>query len=97
MDTGTELHSLGFITADETARLLNLKNAGTVRNWRSAGKGPPYVRLNGRLIVYKRDDVLAWLNARRVVPEDEARPTMIHGTTRARHGTRHRRSARSTP
>lgn len=87
------LHALGYITVEETAQLLNLKNAGTVRNWRSQGKGPPYVRLHSRLIVYKHDDVLTWMDSHRVVPEAEARPTMIHGSTRANRGNRRKRAA----
>lgn len=34
-------------------------SARTLANWRSAGMGPPFVKIGGA-IVYKRDDVEAW-------------------------------------
>lgn len=35
----------------------------TVRNWRSLGKGPAFVRVTERLVVYRVCDVEAWLAA----------------------------------
>lgn len=39
--------------------------AGTWRNWRSAGVGPPYLKVRGR-VLYKRQDVLDFIEAGRV-------------------------------
>jgi hypothetical protein len=33
---------------------------GTLANWRSAGKGPPYVKLGGR-VYYRRGDLEHWI------------------------------------
>lgn len=44
----------------------------TLEAWRSQGKGPPYVRLHGR-IVYRLRDLEAWLEARVVDPAEPPR------------------------
>lgn len=33
----------------------------TLANWRTAGTGPRFTRLNGRMIRYRRSDLQAWL------------------------------------
>jgi hypothetical protein len=40
---------------------------GTLKNWRSRGLGPPYVKVGGRT-VYHRPDLDEWMLARLVVP-----------------------------
>lgn len=35
----------------------------TVRNWRTQGKGPRYVKLCGRLVRYRPEDVQAFIEA----------------------------------
>jgi len=42
----------------------------TMRLWRSQGKGPRYIRLEGR-VVYSVSDLRAWLEARGVDPEQD--------------------------
>ena len=42
----------------------------TLSRWRRQGKGPAYVRLPGR-IVYRKQDLDAWIAACRVVPVRE--------------------------
>ncbi|MBX3429979.1 MAG: helix-turn-helix domain-containing protein [Hyphomonadaceae bacterium] len=32
---------------------------GTLRNWRAAKKGPPYLKI-GKAVLYRRDDLTAW-------------------------------------
>ena len=57
-----------------TNTLLNAAEAGTylggerkplsyqtLANWRTAGNGPRFTRLNGRMIRYLRNDLDAWL------------------------------------
>ena len=34
----------------------------TLANWRTAGNGPKFARLNGRMIRYRRSDLDAWLS-----------------------------------
>jgi hypothetical protein len=46
-------------TEQFTAASLDVSVSG-MRKWRAQGKGPPYLRL-GRLIRYRRLDVMRWL------------------------------------
>jgi DNA-binding transcriptional MerR regulator len=54
------------LTPGAVAKLLRITE-GTLRNWRSQGLGPPYLKL-GAGVVYRRADVLAWIEAQRVIP-----------------------------
>lgn len=53
----------------DDAELRAIAPAGTLRNWRSAGAGPPFYKLSrgkaGR-VAYYGADLLAWLETRRV-------------------------------
>lgn len=40
--------------------------AKTLRSWRDRGEGPPYIRVNGRLVRYRVGDVDAWLDKQTV-------------------------------
>ena len=40
----------------------------TLRNWRCLGKGPRYLKLNGRAIRYRVSDLLAWAEQYTVTP-----------------------------
>jgi len=67
MTTSSVLHLPGrCLSADEAAQYLNLSRQ-TLDNWRPAGKGPPYCRLEGR-VVYRLNDLDAWLESRREEP-----------------------------
>jgi len=37
----------------------------TLANWRSVGRGPAYITVSRRLVLYRRSDIEAWLAARR--------------------------------
>jgi predicted DNA-binding transcriptional regulator AlpA len=39
------------------------------RKYRQLGIGPPYIKISARCVRYRRADVLAWLEARRVRPD----------------------------
>ena len=56
-----------FLTDEEVAKRLNL-SPQTLRNWRCMGKGLPYVKF-GRAIRYDVNDVDAFSDAHRVVPQ----------------------------
>ena len=51
----------GYLLDDvELAELLKA-SVQTVRNWRWRGEGPRFVKLGGRMVRYKPDDVLAFI------------------------------------
>ena len=56
-----------YVTVVEAAEYLTATRQ-TLDNWRYAKAGPPYYRIGGR-VVYHLDDLRAWVEARRVVPE----------------------------
>jgi DNA-binding transcriptional MerR regulator len=58
-----------YLTSDEAAELLRV-TPQTLRQQRWRGSGPPFVRLDGR-VLYAADDVARWLAARRVVPRTQ--------------------------
>ena len=49
-----------LLTPAETAKLLRIREA-TLAKWRSSGKGPYYLKPNGRCILYQREAVEEWL------------------------------------
>ena len=53
---------------------------GTLNHWRMAGKGPAFLRV-GRLIKYRSEDLTAWLDARRVSPEERSHGTEQHAAS----------------
>ena len=54
-----------FLTTAEAAEFLNV-TAWLVNDWRRRGVGPTYFRLGTKLIRYRKVDLVAWLNGRRV-------------------------------
>lgn len=52
----------------QAAKFLGLKNRQTLSNWRHLRKGPAYCRA-GRRIIYRLEDLEAFLSANRVDPE----------------------------
>lgn len=53
-----------YLKVEEAAEYLRL-SAATLNKWRLTGDGPPFCRL-GRAIAYRRADVDAWAQSRRV-------------------------------
>lgn len=51
-----------LLTTAQTADLLNTPVA-TLRWWRHQGVGPKAFRLGARKVMYRRSDVLKWLEA----------------------------------
>lgn len=58
-------NSTPLLDTYETAHYLGLKNPGTLCNWRTMKKGPPFVRI-GSNIRYRQSDLEHWLSQRRV-------------------------------
>ncbi|MDJ0321689.1 helix-turn-helix domain-containing protein [Pseudarthrobacter sp. PS3-L1] len=48
-----------WLTSDDLARLLQVK-PGTIANWRTSHKGPPFVRIGG-FVRYRSDAVRSWI------------------------------------
>jgi len=59
-----------ILDARAAARFLGLAVA-TLAKMRCMGGGPPFVKA-GRRVLYRRSDLIAWLNARRVRNTTEA-------------------------
>ncbi|EKM99420.1 MULTISPECIES: AlpA family transcriptional regulator [unclassified Acidocella] len=54
-----------LLTARQAGELLGV-SPETLERWRGAGTGPAYVKLSGRYVRYKQDDLEAFIqNARR--------------------------------
>jgi hypothetical protein len=49
----------------EAAQFLGLRHPGTLCNWRSNKKGPPFVRIGGK-IRYIAEDLRSWIEEHRV-------------------------------
>ena len=50
-----------FLDTRQVARWLRYKEE-TLRQWRSNGIGPPYIRVLGKLIRYRQSDVERWMD-----------------------------------
>jgi hypothetical protein len=50
-------------------RVLGVK-ANTLRKWRQLGIGPDYIRLSHRCVRYRREDLMRFLESRRVTPRN---------------------------
>ncbi len=70
MPDRTAGHQPELLTITEAAEVLRTPVA-TLRYWRHLGTGPRSFRL-GRRVVYRRDDLHAWIDSRRgdAVPTD---------------------------
>ncbi len=52
-----------YLSEQEAANYLSL-SPSTLRNWRVAGGGPPFVKISKRCIRYRRSDLDQWAEAR---------------------------------
>ena len=66
----------GLLDTAGASALLGCSPAALVR-FRVERRGPPYVRV-GRLIRYRRRDLLRWINSQRVSPEQSSRNRKEH-------------------
>jgi hypothetical protein len=57
---------LGYVPEEELAKQLNVQ-VRTLRKWRRAGAGPPYVKV-GREVHYRDEACAAWLKSQEVQP-----------------------------
>jgi len=49
-----------LLTPQETAQILGV-SMGTLAQWRSQRRGPPFVKIEGRLVRYRLADLEAYL------------------------------------
>ena len=56
-----------YLTVEETADLLHTPRS-TLDQWRHYQVGPPYVKLRRR-VLYRRRDLMDWMERRTVRPE----------------------------
>ncbi len=59
-----------YMEASEVAELMK-RPESTLSYWRHRGEGPPYAKV-GRRVMYRRADVIAWLEAQFPAPEASA-------------------------
>jgi hypothetical protein len=59
-----------FLSCPESHDLLRLQK-GTLPRWRSEGRGPAWSYL-GRRVVYRREDLLAFVAANRVATSEQS-------------------------
>ena len=78
-----------FASEAELANLVNVKVA-VLCNWRSAGRGPPYVKLSGRRVVYPRKQLERWIQEQTVVPTSQQAGTLA--SSRKRRSTAEKRT-----
>jgi predicted DNA-binding transcriptional regulator AlpA len=59
-----------LIENEDAAKVLRVKPA-TLNTWRTHGYGPEFLKV-GRRVLYRRSDVLAWIESRRRAPSPAA-------------------------
>jgi predicted DNA-binding transcriptional regulator AlpA len=64
----TETDTDRLLHAIDVSLMLGVPRA-TLANWRSARKGPPFVKV-GRHVRYRREDVVRWVDGQVVQPGD---------------------------
>ena len=57
-----------LLTTEVTAEFLSMSE-GTLRWWRSIGRGPQFIKCGGA-VRYRLEDLEAWLNANTIKPEN---------------------------
>ena len=73
------------LTQAQTARFLGTPVA-TLTKWRFRRKGPPYIKLEGK-VVYGKDDLEAWIKSCRIVPAERA-PRIRQAKSSIKRGSR---------
>lgn len=79
----------GILDEETTARILGVSTK-TLDYWRVENHGPPYIKYSGKIIRYLLDDIVAWMQAKRIVPDPGKRKVKLERTRklqlRKRHG-----------
>ena len=59
-----------YLAPDEASQFIGAA-VQTMARWRCEGGGPPFIRVGSRRIRYALDDLIAWMDARRVSSTSE--------------------------
>jgi excisionase family DNA binding protein len=59
--------SVRLLTPKEASEFLNVPE-GTLAQWRSQMRGPAFVKLEGRLVRYRKPDLEGYVNSKIVQP-----------------------------
>lgn len=59
-------HSKKYLTPQEAAELIGVR-VQTLAVWRCRQKSPPYINVEGKRVIYDQDDLLAWIDSRKVI------------------------------
>lgn len=59
------------MTSKELAALIPNLSVQYLADLRYLGKGPTYYKVSGKIVLYAREDVEAWLESKRVVPQGD--------------------------
>lgn len=60
-DGGASRSDKEFLTSKEVAAMLGIGEQ-SLRRWRTQGKGPPFVKIEGTRVLYERGRLIAWLS-----------------------------------
>jgi hypothetical protein len=71
-----------LITTEQAATMIGAKPS-TLRNWRCAKTGPPFIRITRRLVKYDESDIQKYVVERRFVPFVRATEVNRHATLQA--------------
>jgi predicted DNA-binding transcriptional regulator AlpA len=67
LSTKTTLTASDWLATNEFADMIG-KSVRSVENWRTMGVGPNYYQLSDRIVRYRRDEVIEWINNARKAP-----------------------------
>lgn len=61
-----------YLNSEQTAEYLGISVA-TLKNWRKRGDGPPFIKVNARVIRYQIYDLNCWMDGkpRQTISGDE--------------------------
>src|ERR1035438_5487400 len=62
-----------LLSADQVSQLTGVA-AATLATWRSRGGGPRWFKLGGKIVRYKYDDVLSWIEDGRRESNEPTKP-----------------------
>ena len=74
MSKTTDPHDRSLLTNEEGAGFLGV-SPDTLAQWRSQRRGPRYIKLEGRIVRYRREDLEAYLKEHTILPLTGRVPT----------------------
>ena len=77
------IEQLGLMSEDETAKFFGV-TIGTLRNWRTEGRGPVYVKAADKAIRYPISGLKDFVKANTIDPAANKPPTLSGSRSRRR-------------